>query len=80
MTRPPQTDRIVMVGDAARGVVFGPEGGLENALDRSYLLRRGCRFPFPRLLEEPEAFRLRRGRRVSASFSGIRPLARRDSV
>lgn len=78
MARPPQPDRIAMAGDAARGVITGLEGGREDTLDRSYLLRRGCRFPFPRLLEEPEGFRLRRGRRVSASFSGIRPLARRD--
>lgn len=78
MARRPQSDRIATAGDAVRGVIDGLESGRENTLDRSYLLRRDCRFPFPRLLGDPESFRLRRGRRVSASFSAIRPLARRD--
>ena len=47
-------------------------------VDRSHLLRRHTRYPFQVEDEEVEAIRLRRERRVSAPFSAIPPLARRD--
>lgn len=54
------------------GIQFGPS----EPLDRSYLLRRETRFPFRGITDHEEAIRLRRTRRVSASFSAIPPLAR----
>lgn len=62
--------------------VLGPPTGRPlndppiEPLDRSYLLRRGREFPFPDLLGDPTLIRLRRERRVSASFRAIRPLTR----
>lgn len=47
-----------------------------DPLDRSHILRRPNRFPFPRLLLADEHAGLRRERRVSAPFSGIPPLSR----
>lgn len=64
----------------ARGAVESPGNGRASGpsdpLDRSYLLRRDSRFPFPQLFLDAETVRLRRARRVSASFSAIPPLSR----
>jgi hypothetical protein len=49
-------------------------------LDRSYLLRRERRYPFPGLLPEPDSIRFRRSRRVSGSFRGIAPLSRNGRI
>ena len=54
----------------------GHSNGATHPLDRSYLLRRVTRFPFPQLQAEDDAIRIRRDRRVNASFSGIPPLTR----
>lgn len=61
-----------VVGASGNGRAFGPT----DPLDRGYLLRRGSRFPFPGILTDSELVRLRRERRVSASFTAIRPLSR----
>ena len=73
--RDSQPDRPTVASSAngaGRRSVLGP---LRES-DRSHLLRRSSRFPFPQLLEEAELVRIRRERRVSASFSGIPPLSR----
>lgn len=54
----------------------GRASGVSQPLDRSYLLRRASRFPFPKLVVAPDPIRLRRARRVSASFTRIPPLSR----
>lgn len=61
-----------VLGASGNGRAFEPT----DPLDRGHLLRRGGRFPFPRILADSELIRLRRERRVSASFSAIRPLSR----
>lgn len=53
-------------------------GGAASPLDRSHLLRKASKYPFPMPATDQELVRLRRSRRVSASFSGIPPLARTD--
>lgn len=60
----------------SNGRMIGPT----DPLDRSYLLRRGSRFPFPHMLVEPEPIRLRRERRVFAAFTRIPPLSRGGPV
>jgi hypothetical protein len=81
-----QPDRMAAGIAAARaeveGGVYGREesDGGEASDGRPYLLRRELRFPFPQLRDDTGAIRLRRKRRVSASFSAIRPLARCDRV
>lgn len=73
-----QSNRIAAGIAAARAEVEGGVYGVETADDRGYLLRRECRFPFPQLRDQTGGIDLRRTRRVSAPFSGIRPLARDD--
>lgn len=71
----------------ARPTEMAPNGGPESPsahvngarrpADRSYLLRRSPRLSFPHgYVPEGWRIRLRRERRVNASFSGIRSLAR----
>lgn len=71
-----QSERLAAGIAAARAAVQGGVYGLERAADRGYLLRRESRFPFPRMRDRQGGMELRRTRRVSAPFSGIRPLAR----
>lgn len=48
-------------------------------LDRSHLLRRSAKYPFQNGHGDEDMIRIRRSRRrVSASFSAIPPLARRE--
>lgn len=49
--------------------------GRVDVVDRSYLLRRATKFPFP--IEENGLLRMRRERRVFSSFKGIPALSRR---
>lgn len=74
--RDSQVDRHGVAGGignaSGNGRTFGPTA----PLDRGHLLRRGNRFPFPRILVHSETVRLRRERRVSGSFSGVAPLSR----
>lgn len=73
----PDRDTVAHGGVSARG--NGKAFGLPtDPLDRGHLLRRSSRFPFPRILVNSDPIRLRRERRVSASFSGIPPLSRND--
>lgn len=55
------------------------KNGRAEAVDRSYLLRRATKYPFPVPLEDHRLVRIRRGRRVFSSFAGIPPLSRRGS-
>ncbi len=71
-----QSERMAAGIAAARAAVEGGVYGLETAADRGYLLRRESRFPFPGVRDRTGGIELRRTRRVSAPFSGIRPLAR----
>lgn len=74
--REPQVERSAAAPSATVATGNGRGSGLSDPLDRSYLLRRASRFPFPQLLEETEAVRLRRERRVCAPFTAILPLSR----
>lgn len=71
-----QPARIAAGIAAARAAVEGGVYGIKTADDRGYLLRRESRFPFPQMRNSTGDINLRRARRVSAPFSGIRPLAR----
>lgn len=74
--RDPQPDRPTRSPGAVRPG-DGPRASVPvEPLNRSYLLRRDAAFPFPRLEEDPALVRLRRSRRVCASFRAIPGLAR----
>lgn len=63
-------------GAGVRAGSNGRPGEPLRPVDRSHLLRRRAPFPFV-LPGEAGVVRIRRERRVSGSFSGIRSLARR---
>lgn len=73
--RDPQIEHPFDPPGAVRAGGSGIGEGPADPRDRSYLLRRETRFPFPTLNSDAEV-RLRRSRRVFASFSAIRPLSR----
>jgi hypothetical protein len=72
----PQPGRPPRSSDALRAGAGGRASEPVDPVDRSYLLRRCADFPFPRLQDDPAMVRLRRERRVFASFRAIPPLAR----
>lgn len=63
---------------AGRGSGNGGPGIPVRPVDRSHLLRKTNRFPFP-VARENDLVRIRRQRRVCESFSGIRSLSRREN-
>ena len=65
-------------GVGARAGSNGRSGIPHRPVDRSHLLRRPTRFPFP-LSDGNGVVRIRRERRVFGSFSGIPSLSRRES-
>jgi hypothetical protein len=58
---------------------LGNGNGRVDVVDRSYLLRRATKFPFPLPVEHNGVLRVRRERRVFSSFAGIPSLSRRRS-
>lgn len=76
--RDSSSDRPTVAPGVVSASGNGRAAGPTDPLDRGHLLRRGTRFPFPRILTDAEMIRLRRTRRVSASFSAIPPLSRGD--